>query len=736
MAISKATKAALKALSYPDPDIKKSYKKVRKIEKLMKKRLKNPKATRVSTAFVERGEHKIPVKIFTPAEELPKGVILFFHGGGWVNGDIETYSAVCADIQQQLHRTVVSVDYRRAPEYKFPAAPEDCYAAAKALFEGRLISGFIPDDIILMGDSAGGNLAAAVSLMARDRGEFSVKRQILIYPAVSGDHSETSPFESVRENGTDYLLTSKRVRGYMELYISGEADLKNPYLAPLEAEDFRAMPDTLIITAQYCPLRDEGEEYGKRLFDAGNNAYVYRMPDALHGYFTLPVKFRPQKKTYAVIRRFLGDGNESAVPHATSWTKLDNAAKIFPPTVSNRDSKVFRLFCEFNEKVEPRALQAALDAAMESFPFYRAVLKQGVFWYYLESTDIKPAVREEYREPCPRLYDKNRKALLFEVTYFKNRVNFEVFHALTDGEGAARFMQTLVTAYLKKRYFRDLGHIPEYSYDATAAEKQDDSFFRYYKDRSVPKTPAIKRAYHIRGARLAAHPLAVIEGEMPVAELLKTAHQYNTTLTAFLVSLYLKVMDESLALRDRGKTAVIDVPVDLRQFFQSKSARNFFGIIRVEYTFAEQPRALEEIIPAVSLCMKNGLDKTKISERMTGLSKMENFLPARIVPLIIKNPVLRAANSFADRGVTAAFSNLGRIELPEEAAAYVRKIGVMSSTKRMQACMCSSGGRFVITFTSPFASTELQCRFFRGLAGMGIPVEITSNLGRDKDVIL
>ena len=125
MAINKAMKAALKVLSYPDPDIKKSYKLIRRFDRIVAKRLKNPNC-RIDNLTVERESYPIPVRVFSPLNNKSKGVILFFHGGGWVNGDIESYTPTCIDIEEKLCRTVVSVDYRRAPEHKFPTAPEDC----------------------------------------------------------------------------------------------------------------------------------------------------------------------------------------------------------------------------------------------------------------------------------------------------------------------------------------------------------------------------------------------------------------------------------------------------------------------------------------------------------------------------------------------------------------------------------------------------------------------------------
>ena len=305
MAINKAMRAALAVLSYSETDIKKSYQRERRLQEIAARRIRKPELYRIWEHKVSYEGHDIPVRIFMPAGHEPRRILIFFHGGGWVKGSIDSYDAVCADMARLTGRVVVSVDYRLAPEHPFPAGLEDCYAVTREIFLDAALFGTTAKEIVLIGDSAGGNLAAAVSLMARDRGEFLPSRQILIYPATGNDHSENSPYPSVRENGTDYLLTTKRVRDYMELYRSSEADLENPYFAPLVSKNFTNQPDTLIITAEYCPLRDEGEAYGKALEAAGNRVEVFRMPNALHGYFSLPVRFSQVKKTYKLINDFL-----------------------------------------------------------------------------------------------------------------------------------------------------------------------------------------------------------------------------------------------------------------------------------------------------------------------------------------------------------------------------------------------------------------------------------------------
>lgn len=305
MAINKMLLDALKAISYADIEPRKHYKQMRKMENLVNKNFLRP-SYRIWDHEINAGDHNICVRLFSPILPGKYPILIFFHGGGWVTGNIESYDRVCTYMADKTQHLVISVDYRLAPEFKFPAGVEDCYLATKEIFaSAEIIPECDSEDITLIGDSAGGNLAAAVSLMARDRGEFMPKKQILIYPSVSNDHSETSPFGSVKSNGTDYLLTSKRICEYMDLYQSDESDKINPYFAPMMASSFENQPKTLIITAEFDPLRDEGEAYGEALKEAGIYTEVYRIPDALHGFFSLSSIFSPVRESYELINNFL-----------------------------------------------------------------------------------------------------------------------------------------------------------------------------------------------------------------------------------------------------------------------------------------------------------------------------------------------------------------------------------------------------------------------------------------------
>lgn len=334
MPINKAVFAAFRAATRLKPNIKKSYK-VRRVAEEVSARLMLPDIRcRIEDASATMQDgYEVPLRVFTPLDldfslasglkvtEDFRGTIIFFHGGGWVNGTVDFYLDACSTMAVRLERRVVSVDYRRAPEHRFPQAPEDCYEVVRQLYAGILKLKVDPENIVLFGDSAGGNLVAAVSLMAHDRGEFMPKVQMLLYPSTYNDHSPASPFDSIRENGHDYLLTSRDIEGYMELYLSSPQDRVNPYLAPLLAPSLRGQPRTLVITAEYCPLRDEGEVYAYLLAQAGCDMQCFRVLNAVHGYLLYPLVFSIVKDTYCLIKHFL-DGDELAQGGEQAWLEI------------------------------------------------------------------------------------------------------------------------------------------------------------------------------------------------------------------------------------------------------------------------------------------------------------------------------------------------------------------------------------------------------------------------------
>ena len=286
-------------------------------EVLGKLSLPNPRC-RIDEASAPMPDgYAVPLRVFTPLDidftlakglkvtEDSRGTILFFHGGGWVTGNIDTYSELCANIADMTGMTVLSIDYRLAPEFPYPAGLDDCRAAVRQILNFSQESRLDLDNFILIGDSAGANLAAAVSLSAVDNNDLYCPRQILIYPATNSDYSENTRFRSVIENGKDYLLTQDKLIDYMDLYAPTPEMKASPYVAPVQASDLSGQPETLIITAEFDPLRDEGEFYGARLAEAGVPVAVYRVKDAVHGFFSGGTASEFGNAAYQIMLNFM-----------------------------------------------------------------------------------------------------------------------------------------------------------------------------------------------------------------------------------------------------------------------------------------------------------------------------------------------------------------------------------------------------------------------------------------------
>jgi len=224
---------------------------------------------------------EVPIRIYRPrAENGSQAAVLYFHGGGWVVGSIDSHDGYCRSLANHSRIPVVSVDYRLAPEAPFPAALEDCYAAAKWLSEQADSLALDRSRLAVAGDSAGGNLAAVVSLGARERGEFALAGQVLIYPITDCDFQTPSYLE----NSDGCYLTRDAMRWFWKQYLPEGTDRPPAYAAPLRAENLKGLPPALVITAEYDPLRDEGEAYARRLQEAGVPTTLDRYEGMIHGF--------------------------------------------------------------------------------------------------------------------------------------------------------------------------------------------------------------------------------------------------------------------------------------------------------------------------------------------------------------------------------------------------------------------------------------------------------------------
>lgn len=404
----------------------------------------------------------------------------------------------------------------------------------------------------------------------------------------------------------------------------------------------------------------------------------------------------------------------------SNWRKLDNAALAFPLVTGKNDTRVFRFYCELNENVDPKLLQDALDKTMEKYPLFQMVLRKGLFWFYLERRDISPVVKKEKKSPCSRLYIPDKKNLLFQVSYYEKRINFEVFHALTDGTGAMHFLQELVADYLQLAHPQDaLPPLPT-EQESTPADQEEDSFSQYYSS-DIPKVSERNpKAVRLPGERLIHEDMQITEVTLPVNELHAKAREYGVSITVLITAMFLCSIHEEIPKSRQNRPIALMVPVNLRNYFPSQSMANFFGWIEVGHVFSENT-TFTEVLSHVKEQFQTELVKEKIAMHMNGYVRLEKNPLIRAVPLEIKKYFLMVGANLGSKSITAVYSNIGILRLPKEYKPYIDRFGIFASTNSMQLCSCSYENQMVLGFTSKLPKDNIQRNFLNMLEKEEIP---------------
>lgn len=404
----------------------------------------------------------------------------------------------------------------------------------------------------------------------------------------------------------------------------------------------------------------------------------------------------------------------------SNWRKLDNAALAFPLVTGENDTRVFRFYCQLKEEVDSDILQQALDRTMEKYPLFQAVLRKGLFWFYLEHSHIRALVKPETEPPCSRLYIPDKKSLLFQVSYYKERINFEVFHALTDGTGAMHFLQELVQNYLILAHPKE--NFPEIGRDKKTGRGniEEDSFSQYYSS-DIPKNREKKKAaVKLKGEKLVHSDMHISEVVLSVKEVHQKARSYGVSITVLLTAVMLCSIREEIPKNQQKRPVTLMIPVNLRNYFPSQSMTNFFGWIEVGYTFSDTT-TFEEVLVDVKRQFELELEKDKIAMHMNDYVRIEKNIFVRAVPLEIKKYFLMIGANLGSRSITAVYSNIGIIRLPEEYREYIRHFGIFASTNSLQMCSCSYGDEMVLGFTSKIPDDSIQRNFRRMLSEEEIP---------------
>lgn len=420
------------------------------------------------------------------------------------------------------------------------------------------------------------------------------------------------------------------------------------------------------------------------------------------------------------------------------WIKLDNAATIYPSTLTKRYASMFRVTITLNEKIDKDILNIALNNVIDRFPSFRYKLKQGLFWCYFKHIDGIPDIKDDYKNPMLRINFKENNNFMFRIRCFDKRIAIEYFHALTDGTGGITFLLTLTGEYLKLKHNIKINYNSKVlnPTEKPAKDEYQDSFKKYAN--GIGFLEKETAAYHLSGTIEDSNMLNIITGTISIKDIKKKCMEYNSSVTEFIVSLLLFSLQE-IQERDKikqkfRKPIKISVPVNLRNIYPSNTMRNFSSYINVGIETKYGHYSLEEIISEVKSKMSIMLNKNKIHSKISANVRLANNPFVRIIPMFIKKHILSICeNLMGDRYNSTTFSNLGLIDIPDEVSKYVRELGFIIGRSRNKSgtCACISyKNNLYISFSRKIKESEFERLFFTKLVEMGIPVVIESNIGR------
>lgn len=416
------------------------------------------------------------------------------------------------------------------------------------------------------------------------------------------------------------------------------------------------------------------------------------------------------------------------------WYKLDLSAIVYP-TLQRRDfSSVYRISCLVREMVKPDILQQALDMTLPRFPTYKTAMRKGVFWRYLEPNNRPgPFVQPDVRNPMQPMHYKTNNRYMIRVYYYQNRISLEAHHSLGDGNGGMCLFLTLVAAYL-----RLLGH--EISVGGPVLdihEKPDpgefeDAYMKYANAKVCPPRPG-EKTYRVKGTKEPYYTLNIIDGIMPVDEVVKVAKRYGATLTEYLnaVLIYALLQKQMREHHISLKPVRIAMPVNLRRFFPSVTLRNFITMIYPGVDPRLGDYSFEEIVQHVHNYMQYHLNEKFLRGDITTNAMTQKNPIIRVVPLFIKDYVVRQFyTKVQDRNSSAGLTNMGLLKLPEDMVPHVERIDIYMGqpfSSRTNCAIISYNGLLTVNFASSIIETDVERYFFRKIVQDGIHVKLESN---------
>ena len=420
--------------------------------------------------------------------------------------------------------------------------------------------------------------------------------------------------------------------------------------------------------------------------------------------------------------------------HSTSrnirWDKLDNTANLFPVIAGESMTNVYRISLTLSEQINPELLQEALDIVLPKFDLFNVRLRTGVFWYYFEENGKKaPRVTEENTYPCRFIRPNKNRSYLFRVTYYKCRINLEVFHVLTDGMGGVNFIRELAYQYLRLAH-PELKAQAEDSLSAGTSLNREDSFVKNFKQGKESGFNK-EKAYLLDMEKLPAGEFGVMHGLMSVTQLKETSHRYGVSINEYLVGCFAwSVYKECMHGMPGDKPIRVAVPVNLRPYFDSVTTKNFFVMVSAEFHPTKDSYTFAEVLDIVRDSLRKQINKEHLEDLFSySVSNQKNIFMRR-VPLFIKNMAMKLVYTQSALANTTTITNIGNFKVEDIYAPYVKMIHSfipMSKGQALKGTVCSYGDTLVFSFTSIFANTMVQRAFFKKISLDGVEVRLETN---------
>lgn len=421
------------------------------------------------------------------------------------------------------------------------------------------------------------------------------------------------------------------------------------------------------------------------------------------------------------------------------WRKLDNTAKLFAAVAGEDMANVFRFSVSLKEAVRPWILEQALGEVLEEFGSFKVKLRRGFFWNYFEINNKKPIVEKESNYPCKFIDPHGSHKYLLRVSYYKNRINLEVFHALTDGMGAVNFMRRLAERYLELTFSKenetgraDKGEKwdKERDQELKEAQRREDGYLRYYK-KHLKRHYESERAMDLRGEILPLDSQSVVHGYLDLAAVKALCKREGTSLTKYLTALLIWSLIQIYGGEGPLKKAVaVNLPINLRSFFDSETMANFFAVTNIAWPSGNQPENFEQVLIETSRQMDEKIVKEKLEETISYNVSNEKKWYVRIAPLFIKNIIMEIIFMRSSRAYTLTLSNLGQVKVRHDIAPLIENFKVIlgvSARQKMKCGVIAFEDTLCITFNSVLNDTKLSDYFFGFLKEKGAAAELESN---------